>query len=209
VLANGSNFERDSEVKKFMLMALGAGSMIAMAAPAAAQTVSGDVTITGTVTPKCTVINGTGPTTFAASRDIGELAKADGTLETSSVLAGRFGLAGGSAPTFRVVCTSANPLIAVDAVELTTAGTPPAGYTSRIDFIGYAAPRLSSGAGTTVSNDSSTNAATPATAIGGRFAADGADNITVTADTFKTAPGALLASGAYTGHILINITPGT
>jgi len=37
VLANGSNLERDSKVKKFMLMALGAGSMIALAAPAAAR----------------------------------------------------------------------------------------------------------------------------------------------------------------------------
>jgi hypothetical protein len=198
-------------VNKFMLMALGAGSMIALAAPAAAQNVSGDVTITGTVTPKCTVINGTGPSTFAASRDIGELAKADGTLEDSSVLAGRFGLAGGSAPTFRVVCTSANPKIAVDAVELTNAaaGVQPTGYTARVDFIGYVAPRLSSGAGTTVSNDSSTNVATAATAAGGRLAADGSDNLTVTADTFKTAPGALLASGNYTGHILIDITPGS
>ena len=34
-------------------------------------------------------------------------------------------------------------------------------------------------------------------------------NITVTADTFKTAAGALLASGGYSGNIHIDITPGT
>jgi hypothetical protein len=190
------------------MAALGAGSMIAMAAPAAAQTVSGNVAISGTVTPKCTVINGDSPTTFSASRNLLELAKADGTLEDSSVLAGRFGTAGAGAPTFRVVCTSANPNIAVDATELTTPGAPPAGYTSRIDFTAHVAPRLTTGAGTTVDNATS-GAATAPTAIGGRFAADGSDNITVTADTFMTGPGALLTSGAYTGNIHIDITPGS
>jgi len=208
VLANGSNLERDSTVKKLILMALGAGSMIAIAAPAAAQTVSGNVAITGTVSSKCTVINGDSPTTFSASRNLLELAKADGTLEDSAVLEGRFGTAGAGAPTFRVVCTSANPKVAVDATEITTAGTPPAGYTSRIDFTAHVLPRLTTGAGASIDNASDTGAGA-ATAIGGRFAADGSDNITVTADTFKTAAGALLASGGYSGNIHIDITPGT
>ena len=95
VLANGMIWGRNSKVNKYLIMAAhGAVSMIAMAAPAAAQTVSGNVAITGTVSNKCSVLP-SGGSTFSDSRDLGELAKVDGTLESSSTLSTRFGLAGG------------------------------------------------------------------------------------------------------------------
>ena len=208
VLANGMIWGRNSKVNKYLIMAaLGAGSMIAMAAPAAAQTVSGNVAITGTVSNKCSVLP-SGGSTFSDSRDLGELAKVDGTLESSSTLSTRFGLAGGSAPTFRVVCTTANPTIAVDATELTTAGVAPAGYSSRIDFVAHVAAALTPSGTGNVANDSR-GAATAATAIGGRLANNGTNNITVTADTFGTANTTdLLTAGAYTGNIAIVIAPG-
>jgi len=196
-------------VNKYLLMtALGAGSMIAMAAPAAAQTVTGNVAITGTVSNKCSVLPG-GGSTFSDSRDLGELAKVDGTMEDSATLASRFGLSGGSAPTFRVVCTTANPNVAVDSTELTTAGTAPTGYSSRIDFVAHVAAALTPSGTGNVANDSR-GAATAATPIGGRLANNGSNNITVTADTFGT-PNAtdLLTAGAYSGNIKIDITPGS
>jgi hypothetical protein len=207
VLANGNIWKRTMTVKKYLIMALGAGSMIAIAAPAAAQTVTGNVAITGTVSNKCSVLP-SGGSTFSDSRDLGELAKVDGTLEDSTTLSTRFGLAGGSAPTFRVVCTTANPTIAVDATELTTAGSPPAGYASRIDFVAHVAAALTPSGTGNVANDSR-GAATAATPVGGRLANNGTDNITETADTCGTAnTGDLLTAGAYTGNIAIVIAPG-
>jgi hypothetical protein len=206
VLANGSNFERDSEVNKFMLMALGAGSMIALAAPAAAQTVTGTINITGSVANKCSVLPGSG-STFGGTVALGELAQADGTMATD--LATRFNAAANAAQlNFRVVCNTANPTVAVDATPLTTAGAAPTGYASRIDYAAHVAVALTPSGTDTFSNDSR-NAASAATATSARIANNGSNNVSVTADTFGTAALTdLLTSGSYTGNISIVIAPG-
>jgi hypothetical protein len=206
VLANGSNFERDSEVNKFMLLALGAGSMIALAAPAAAQTVTGTINITGSVANKCSVLPGSG-STFGGTVALGELAQADGTMATD--LATRFNAAANAAQlNFRVVCNTANPTVAVDATELTTPGVAPTGYASRIDYAAHVAVSLTPSGTNTFSNDSR-NAATAAAATTGRIANNGSTNVSVTADTFGTAALTdLLTAGSYTGNISIVIAPG-
>lgn len=205
MLANGSIFERDSEVNKFMLMALGAGSMIAIAAPAAAQTVTGTVNITGSVADKCSVQPGSG-NTFGGTVALGELAQADGTMATD--LASRFNAPANSAQlNFHVVCNTAKATVAVDATELTTGGgTAAAGYAARIDYAAHVAVSLATPATQTFSNDSR-NAASAAAATTDRLA-NSASNVSITADTFGTANlSDLLVSGSYTGNISIVIAP--
>jgi hypothetical protein len=206
VLANGKFLERNSKVNKYLLAALAAGSMIAMAAPAAAQTVTGTVNITGSVANKCAVLPGSG-STFGGTVALGELAQADGTMATD--LATRFNAAANAAQlNFRVVCNTATPTVAVDATELTTPGTPPAGYASRIDYAAHVAVSLTPTGTDTFSNDSR-NAAGAATATSARIANNGGNNVSVTADTFGTAALTdLLTAGAYTGNISIVIAPG-
>jgi hypothetical protein len=193
-------------MKKILM--IGAAVASALAVPAGAQTVTGTINITGTVTSKCAVVGGASTTSFTDNVNLGELAQADGTLEASGTLALRFVGTGGTAPAFRVVCNSATPQVAVDATELTTAGTPGAGYTNRVDYIARVAVARAAGGTTTVSN-ATTGAATGATPVGGAISGAAGNNVTVTADTFTTPGGAtaLLVAGTYNGQIAVTITP--
>ena len=65
-------------MKKIVLTALAATTAF-IAMPAAAQTVTGTVTLTGSVAPKCSVNPGAA-STFSASVNFGELSQANGTL---------------------------------------------------------------------------------------------------------------------------------
>jgi hypothetical protein len=193
-------------MKKFLM--IGAAAASALAVPAGAQ-VTGTINITGTVASRCAVVGGATPTTFTDNVNLGELAQANGTLESSATLASRFiSTNSGSAPAFRVVCNSANPAVAVDATELTTAGTASTGYTNRIDYSAHVTVNLASGTTATV-NNSTTTAATGATALGAPISGAAGNNVTVTADTFSTPGGAttLLVAGTYNGAIVVTVTP--
>jgi len=205
VLAIRSLFERDSKVKKFMLMALGAGSMIAIAAPAAAQNVTGTVNITGSVAPKCLVVPGNG-STFGTTVALGELADTTGKMRTD--LAASFNASAGL--TARVVCTSAAPTISVDADPITAAtALGGGGYDNSIDFTASVAVTTTAGAAGPFTNDSAA-AAGADTAIGGRLANNGSDNIAISASNFRTdtATDLLAADPTYTGKITVVIKPG-
>jgi hypothetical protein len=193
-------------MKKFLM--IGAACASVLAAPASAQSVAGQVNITGTVTARCAIVGGASTTAFTDNVNLGELAKADGTLEATGTLASRFTGAGGGAPAFRVVCNSANPKVAVDATELTTAGAASAGYTNRIDYTAHVTVAKAAGAPAVINNDT-TAIATPATALGGPISGAPGNNVTITADAFQTTAGAtaLLVAGTYNGQILVTITP--
>jgi hypothetical protein len=138
---------------------------------------------------------------------MGELAASDGTLKASNTLASTFGTAGGSALSVRVVCTSANPKIAVDADPLVSStGVVASGYTKTVD---YKADVLVNkvGGSQTYSDDTITGGGT-AVALGDRLAASG-NNVTVSTSNWRTATaGALLvAANDYAGKITITITP--
>jgi len=188
-------------MKKLLLAALAASA--AFASPAVAQTVTGTVTITGSVANKCLVLPGSG-STFGTTVDLGELAQADGTMRTN--LAASFNAAAGL--TARVVCTTANPTIAIDSTALATVAPAAAGYDNSIDFQADVAVTTINST-TTYSNDS---AAVPlgATALDGRLANNGSSNIAITASNFRTGAltDLLVASPTYTGQILITIAPG-
>ena len=199
-------------MKKLVLAAMAAASMVALAGPAAAQSVTGTINITGSVGSKCTVIPSGGGTssTFGATVALGELAQADGSLKASGTLAALFNAGGDgtSAMAFRVVCTSSAPTVAVDATQITTGAgdNATAGYANRIDYQANVGLTLVSGS-QTVSNDSA-SAATDPTSLTGRLAGTG-NNVVVTAQDFRTASGHdLLEAGSYTGQVVVTIAPG-
>ena len=190
-------------MKKLALVSA-AALVAAIATPAAAQNVTGTVNITGSVAPKCLVVPGAGGT-FGTTVALGELAQADGTMRTD--LAATFDAAAGL--TARVVCTTAAPTISVDATAITAAaGAPAAGYDNSIDFDANVAVTYVGGSAT-FSNDSN-DAALAATAIGGRLANNGSDNISITASDFHTnaVTDLLVADNSYAGSIAIVIAPG-
>lgn len=194
-------------MKKIVLLAL-AASTVAVATPASAQTVTGTINLTGSVAPKCLVLPGNGsafgPT---AAIQLGELADATGKLRASSTLESQInGVAGTTA---RVVCTSAAPTISVDATALATSATATTGYDNSIDFNANVVVTTTTGSAS-FDNDSG-SAALPATAIGGRVANNGGDNIVITTSNFRTdnpTTDLLVASPTYTGSIVVVIAPG-
>ncbi|MGN6817663.1 MAG: hypothetical protein ACTHJR_03225 [Sphingomonas sp.] len=192
-------------MNKYLLAALGAGSMIAMAAPAAAQNVTGTVNITGSVAPKCLVVPNNG-STFGTTVALGELAGADGKLRPN--VATDFNASTGL--TARVVCTTAAPTISVDADPITAAtALGGGGYDNSIDFTASVAVTTTSGAAGPFTNDSADPAGSD-TLIGGRLANNGSDNIAITASNFRTnnADDLLAADPTYTGKITVVIKPG-
>ena len=194
-------------MKKIVLAALTATSAL-IAMPAAAQTVSGDVTITGSVAPKCLVVTGGTPSgsTFAGTIALGELAGADGRLRTN--VEASFDTAA-AALNFQVVCTSGNTSVTVDANPIVALNVPtaPTGYARSIDYQANVTFTLTPSGAPTVSNDSGAAPGSP-TLLGGRLAS-GATNIAIDGANFRTAnlTDLLVADTQYEGHILITIAP--
>jgi len=192
-------------VMKTILAILAAGTALAIASPAMAQNTTGTVNITGSVAPKCIVVPG-GDSTFTRLVAFGELAGVDGRLRPG--LAADFTAAGVAA---RVVCTTAAPTISVDADPITAAtATATTGYDNSIDFTANVAVTTTTGPAGPFSNDSAA-AAGADTAVGGRLANNGSDNIVITASNFRTntVNDLLSADPVYTGKITVVIKPGT
>jgi hypothetical protein len=193
-------------MKKLVLLAL-AASTVAVATPAAAQDATGTVTITGIVGDKCQVTPVSGGN-YLTSRDLLELSQADGTLEASATLATRFGVAGTTAPTFRVVCTTANPKVTVEAAPLlhSVVGLQAlsGGYTGTIDYTANVKVTTTAALPETVSD--TTTAGSTALTLSNRLAASG-NNVEITTSTFNTAASALLNAGGYSGQIVVTVSP--
>jgi hypothetical protein len=188
-------------MKKLVIAALAASAAF-IATPAAAQTVTGTITMTGSVAAKCFVMPGSG-STFSDSVNLGELAQADGTLRSSASLATDFDA---GVDDFQVLCTTANPEVTVTANPLASATLAPSGYDNSIDYVARAQFSLVSGGPTTVS-DPTTAGSTGPTPLGGRLNGTGT-NVHITADTFS-ATGVLVAATDYSGTIVVLIAPGT
>lgn len=188
-------------MKKIALIAMTAAATIAT--PAMAD-VTGTINITGSVEKKCFVLNGTDvSSTFGTTVAMGELAKSDGTLKDSSVLAGTFASVGGSALNARVVCTSATPDVSVKAEPLVNSAGAVSGYDASVDYTADVKFYLV-GSNSTVSDASANTAATTAT-LSSRLAGTGT-NVEVRTSNW-TADGVLVA-GDYTGKITVVIAPG-
>lgn len=195
-------------MNKILLSALAAASALAIASPAAAQSVSGVVDITGSVADKCIVTDdGTPPSgSFGGSVNLGQLDDTDGTLKDSSVLATAFSAAGAANLTYRIVCTTPNTQLTVNANELTTGATVTAGYANTVHYNANVQLSLVGG-NQTLSNDTLLVPAGATQTYMARLAT-GANNVSVTADTFRT-PGAsdVMLAGTYNGNIQITVAP--
>lgn len=195
-------------MNKILLTALAAASALALASPAAAQSVSGVVDITGSVADKCIVTDdGTPPSgSFGGSVNLGQLDDTDGTLKDSSVLATAFSAAGAANLTYRIVCTTPNTQLTVNANELTTGAIVSAGYANTVHYNANVQLSLVGG-NQTLSNDTLLVPAGASQTFTARLAT-GANNVSVTADTFRT-PGAsdVMLAGTYNGNIQITVAP--
>lgn len=195
-------------MKKIALLAL-AASTAAIATPSMAQTVTGTINISGSVASKCSVIGGAGaPATFGTTIDMGELAQTDGTLKTSATLEGTFLTQTAGANIARVVCTTLNPTVAIDADPLVNATAAPLGYVNTVHFDATATVTKSGGTTSPFVNDS-TGAATAAAPLGGALAATG-NNVTITTSNWRTISnsGQQMVAGAYNnGKIVVTIAP--
>ena len=197
-------------MRKIVLLAL-AASAASVATPAFAQ-VTGTINLSGKVDPKCLVLPGNGAAFGpSATIQLGEVADATGKLRASSTIETQIN--GTAGTTARVVCTSAAPTISVDATELATTALAATGYHNSIDF--NAKVVVTRVIGTTVDsatfNNDSSAAPLGATAIGGRVANNGSDNIVITTNNFRTnnpTTDLLVASPTYTGSIVVVISPG-
>lgn len=193
-------------MKKIALVSI-AALAAAIATPAAAQSVTGTVNITGSVAAKCLVQTGSGTSsTFGTTVALGELAQADGTMKTD--LATTFSTVGGTGLSAKVVCTSANPTISVNANPITSAVAAGTGYDNSIDFQADVSVTTLSANASPYTNDSAATAGS-ATALGSRLA-NSADNVTISASNFRTnnLTDLLVAATDYAGSIVVVIAPG-
>ena len=183
-------------MKKIATFALAASALIA--APAMAQNVTGTITLNGNVASKCSVSPGSG-NTFAQTVDFLELAQANGTLRSG--LATDFGTRSAT-----VVCNTGTPKVSVDANPLATGGTAATGYDNSIDYTASVAV-TAVGANTGPFINASNAAAGTATAVGSALATS-ASNVQITTSGYGTNNATdVLVAGAYTGNIIVVISP--
>lgn len=184
-------------MKKTVFSVLVAVSAFA-ATPAFAQTASGSVDVTGTVAARCTAV-----TPISGSIALGELAKADGTIDTAFS-----GNTNGLSRSFTIRCNGANPQLSVNARALVNAAATnsPTGYTNTVNYTASVAAMTAVGGTTTVADQSATAGATVGL-LGNRIAAV-ANNVTLTVGTGATTNAtAILEAGTYTGAVDIIVTP--
>lgn len=195
-------------MKKIALLAL-AASTAALATPVMAQTVTGTINITGSVANKCSVVNGSDTSnSWGTSIDMGELSGADGTLLSSSTLSSTFNTLAGANRIARVVCSTLNPTIAVNADPLVNSTAAVTGYVNTVHFQADVLVAKATTASQTYSNDSNA-AAGSATALGDALAATG-NNVTITTSNWRTISnsGQQMVAGNYAnGKIVVTIAP--
>jgi hypothetical protein len=182
-------------MKKTLFAVLVAASAMA-ATPAVAQSASGTVGVTGSVSAKCTA-----STEIAGTIALGELARASGTVDSAFSNA-----SGGLTRSYTVKCTSATPHIAVDASPLTTTSSGAAGYTGTVHYTATVTANKAGGGSESVAH--TTNAAAPAAKAVGARLANAESNITVgVANGFTGTASDMLEAGNYTAAIKVSVSP--
>lgn len=192
-------------MKKIVLLAL-AASTAAVATPAFAQTVTGTITLEGSVGDKCLVLPGAG-NTFGDTIDLGELAGSAGTLRADIATE----VNDNPAMETRIVCTTANPMISVTTTALATSAPSVDGYDNSIDFDTSVDVTTIGGTYLGPFTTATNSAPLASTAIGGRLANNGGNNVTITTSDFRTdeETDLLVADLNYSGSIVVVIAPGT
>ena len=183
-------------MKKLLVSALMFGS-VATAAPAFAQA-SGSVDVSGTVAAKCSAV-----TPISGSITLGELAKADGTVDPAFA-----SNTGGLSRTFTIKCNGANPKLTVEAKPLVNAAATnsPNGYTNTVHYTATVVATTAKGTNATVADQSLSSGATSGQ-VGDRFAAT-SNNLQLTVGSGLTSDStAILDAGTYAGKVEITVAP--
>ncbi len=183
-------------MKKTAISALFAASAL-VSAPALAQA-SGTVDISGTVAAKCAAV-----TPLTGNITLGELAKADGTVDPSFS-----GNNGGLTRNFTVRCNGANPQVSVNARPLVNAAAQnsQSGYTNTVHYTASVTARTAKGNSTLIEDQSLSTGATVGN-LGDRIAST-SDNISLRIGSGLTTDSvALLEAGTYQGSVEITVAP--
>ena len=165
-----------------------AGAVVLSGAPASAQT-TGTVNVSGTVSPSCAAGQTVGP----GSIPLGNLAKADGTVNPTPP-----GI--GITSDLTVNCASAAPKITVTATDMVNPTPPTAGFTSTVHYHAHVAVDLAAGGSSSFfyNTESGTGNATAPTLVGGAIKAPATPNVHVNVDTLNTTNATdILESGNY------------
>lgn len=180
-----------------------------MAAPAAAQSVSGSVTVHGTVQARCGSTFA-GDTSFSGTINLGELSQANGTI--SPTLAGSTTNAPAGVADFFIGCSSNSFDVTLSATRLINPdfpSTPPG--SSIIDYTAEAKITLGEGGFALV--DYRTAAALPAstvqTVLGFVSAVPGNFQVRVFALAPDNGAASVLLAGSYDAVITILVAPST
>ncbi|MEN3748254.1 hypothetical protein TPR58_13845 [Sphingomonas sp. HF-S3] len=183
-------------MKKLVLSALVLGSAFA-AAPAFAQA-SGSVDVSGTVSARCSAV-----TPISGSITLGELAKADGTIDAAFS-----SNTGGLTRNFTIKCNGANPKVSVDAKPLVNAASnnAPNGYTNTVHYTATVVALGAKGGSTSIADQSISTGAT-SSPLNDRLASV-SNNIALTVGAgVTTDSNAMLDAGAYAGKVEITVAP--
>jgi hypothetical protein len=170
-----------------------------VASPAFAQA-SGTVDVNGTVASKCATVG-----TIAGTISLGELAKANGTIESAFA-----NNSGGLSRQFTVRCTGANPVLSVNASPLVNGAiaTPASGYTNTVHYTAtLSASAAGTGGATASAADTSNVSGATTAALSGRLSA-AANNVTLLISNGNTTDAAaVLEAGTYNGSVAVLVSP--
>lgn len=185
-------------MKKLVLAALAASAMGAVASPAAAQSASGTVNVTGTVAAKCTASDPIGGNIV-----LNELAKSDGTVDSAFSNAANLSLA------FTVRCTSPNPMLSLSATALANGTTGAgAGYADKVHYTSTLTAKKAGGGDAAITyTTADVLPAASSGAVGDRLASSN-NNVTVAVSQGATTnAGDVLTAGSYSGTITLTVSP--
>lgn len=204
-------------MKKILFAALAASSAL-IAVPAAAQTVTGTVNVTGTVGNRCSVVlpAGASSSTFSGTIALGTLDDADGTLRDNLIGSTTAAPADGLHVTTRVVCNTAAPVVTISATAMQVAGGTLTGATGYSDTINYIAQVEVDKVGATSEfrrYNTATSAAPAGSTATGALTAPispaAGDNVDVSVFALASegANTNVLAAGNYLGVVTVTVSP--
>ena len=155
-----------------------------LASPVLAQSATGTVAIDGSVAGRCLF------TLPNATISLGEISLvSNGKLDPSKV--------NGKSATLTGWCNNTAATMSVTTTQLTTGTTATTGFDNRVDYTGTAVANAIS------ASDSSLAAGAGTASTVGQFTGD----IVVTLSAASSPTNGLMVAGAYTGNVLVTLTP--
>ena len=205
-----TTLERDLEIKKTTFYCLLASGTLFGAAPAFAQSTTGNINVTGFVGDRCSVVEAGVPAqVFNRTIDLQRLDDDSGLLRAELGSSTSAAPADGLIVNARVNCNSSNPTIGVSATKLTNGGTDPGtGYSNVIDY-SASLKVLTQSAATVEAIFATASDLVPVTQPLGERIAGGTDN-NVEVSVFGLAadkPAAQLEQGTYNAAVTVTIEP--